>query len=85
MIDSKSVDMYRYLGVTWRNILITSIIFFIRMGGVGVDKVDVTRYDEREHLFAGPERLGFQDGGLRNFSIPTGKPHQKVHDIGLHV
>ncbi len=48
-----------------------------------MDQVDIAWYDEGEHLLAGPEWLGLQDGRLRYLSIPTRKPHQQVHDICL--
>ena len=63
--------------------LVWSIVLIVRVGGVCADDIDISGDDEREHLLASPEWLWLEDGRLRHLTIPTGKPHQKIHHIFL--
>ena len=78
-------ETWPHLCVSRRDPLVRSVILVVRVGGVSADDVNVAWNDEREHLFAGPERFGFQDGWLWHLSVPAGQPHQKVHYIFLQI
>lgn len=55
--------------------LVRATVFIIRMGAVGTDAIDVTRYDEGEDLLACPQRPGLEDSWLWDFPIPRGEEH----------
>lgn len=39
-------DVRPYFGVSRRDVLVRATVFIVRMGAVGTDAIDVTRYDE---------------------------------------
>lgn len=64
-----------YFGVSRRDVLVRATVFIIRVGAVGTDAIDVTRYDEGEDLLACPQRPGLEDSWLWDFPIPRGEEH----------
>ena len=72
-----------YFGVAWGYPLVRTVVFAVRVSAVRTDAVDATRNDEREELLACPQRLWFEDGGLRNATVPRGQIHEKLHELSL--
>jgi hypothetical protein len=44
-------------------------------------EIDAPRDNETEYLFAGPQRLGFNDGGHRHYAIPLRNPKEDILDL----
>lgn len=55
--------------------LVRATVFIIRVGAVGTNTVDMTRYDEGEDLLSCPQGPGLEDSWLWDLSIPRGQKH----------
>ncbi len=73
------------LGVSRRDPLILSTVLFIWMRTMCPDAVDTSRNDETEELFACPQWLRFEDGGLWHFTVPGREMHHQVHHLILYT
>ena len=71
------------LGVTGRDPLVGPLIFAVGVRAVRTDAVDAAGDNEREDLLAGPQRLGLEDGRLRDAPVPRRQVHQQVHEVAL--
>ena len=71
------------LGVAGRDPLVRPLVFAVGVRAVRADAVDAAGDDEREDLLAGPQRLGLEDGRLRDAPVPRRQVHQQVHEIAL--